>query len=75
MTHPTLFVMLAADRHAELVREAETYRVAAAARAAARASSTPRTRGGVALHRRLLPSRLSLRRSSVVCSPSPVCCA
>jgi hypothetical protein len=35
MTHPTTFAMLAADRHAELLREAEAYRRAARLRARA----------------------------------------
>ena len=33
MTHPTMIAMLATDRHAELLREAEAYRRAAGARA------------------------------------------
>jgi hypothetical protein len=61
VTHPTTFAMLAADRHAELLREAEAYRRAARLRPRAaqgirgRSTSLSRIRSAWATFRRPSP--------------------
>ncbi len=66
MTHPTILAMLADDRHAELLREADTHRRAAALRGSA--GRRPRS-GLVARLQRLAPWASDRR------APVQICCA